>query len=348
MHKQFMYTAQGKLVFQEKQLQTKRNNDVSIEHFNQISISTNGRCGPGEGGNQQCPENSCCSIFGWCGGPGSEHCTTYKSTDPNFHGLVITESKNARCGPQNGNTRCPENQCCSIYGWCGGFGSDHCGWAKDKDIRFHGPSVIKETTNGRCGPLNGNQKCLDNQCCSKDGFCGNFGSEQCTPDKLSTSQYHGDVIATSTNGKCGLQNNKTKCPEDQCCSKNGTCSAIGTVGCGVDKDPSPRFHGPPIPISINNKCGTQNGNKCEDNKYCSDAGDCIPPWSHRITKRNEGQFINSSNKKYHGYMLDISSDGQCGPINGKRCPNKWCCSQSGSCTQYCTVNKHTDPRFHGM
>ena len=28
-------------------------------------------------------------------------------------------SNNRRCGPKFNNTACPDNQCCSVYGWCG-------------------------------------------------------------------------------------------------------------------------------------------------------------------------------------------------------------------------------------
>jgi len=28
-------------------------------------------------------------------------------------------STNGRCGPKFNNTACPDNQCCSVYGWCG-------------------------------------------------------------------------------------------------------------------------------------------------------------------------------------------------------------------------------------
>jgi hypothetical protein len=50
----------------------------------------------------------------------------------------ITTSTNGRCGPQF-NTRCRAGECCSIYGWCGGQGSDHCGWARRNDTPYHGP-----------------------------------------------------------------------------------------------------------------------------------------------------------------------------------------------------------------
>lgn len=49
-----------------------------------VSTSTDTRCGPDY--NTRCPSGQCCSIFGWCGGPGSEHCGVYKREDSTYHG----------------------------------------------------------------------------------------------------------------------------------------------------------------------------------------------------------------------------------------------------------------------
>ena len=37
-------------------------------------------------------------------------------------------STNGRCGPANGYTSCPGQQCCSVHGWCAGTKSEKSAW----------------------------------------------------------------------------------------------------------------------------------------------------------------------------------------------------------------------------
>jgi hypothetical protein len=43
-----------------------------------------------------------------------------------------------RCGPDFGHKKCPNGQCCSIFGWCGNLPSDSCGKYKRRDNYYHG------------------------------------------------------------------------------------------------------------------------------------------------------------------------------------------------------------------
>lgn len=43
-------------------------------------------------------------------------------------------STNGRCGPNYGNTSCSNNQCCSIFGWCGGQKGQNDDWC----ATYHG------------------------------------------------------------------------------------------------------------------------------------------------------------------------------------------------------------------
>jgi len=51
-----------------------------------------------------------------------------------------TVSTDGRCGPENEEKRCPDGQCCSIFGWCGS-GTDHCQTYRRSDTVYHGATV---------------------------------------------------------------------------------------------------------------------------------------------------------------------------------------------------------------
>jgi hypothetical protein len=66
------------------------------------------------------------------------------NTNTNWSGLQI--STNGRCGPQNGNKACPGNQCCSVFGWCGGSAGSKDDWCKTYNAaggRFDGQDPKK-------------------------------------------------------------------------------------------------------------------------------------------------------------------------------------------------------------
>jgi len=89
-------------------------------------------CGPNGAGNR-CADGFCCSKYGYCGNT-DEYCvgnlgdwrTTpctltsgkcYKSSSGlNLNGKV---NANAACGQNSPGSRCPNENCCSTYGYCG-------------------------------------------------------------------------------------------------------------------------------------------------------------------------------------------------------------------------------------
>ena len=104
--------------------------DTSITTSN---ISSDGRCGPSNGG-KICPGNQCCSQFGWCGGvKGTPSTWCFNNGRGANNGIYDTRdvSTNGRCGPNNGGTICPGNQCCSEYGWCGGIRGTTSAWCSN-------------------------------------------------------------------------------------------------------------------------------------------------------------------------------------------------------------------------
>jgi len=85
----------------------------------EIPVSTNNKCGKEYG---KCPSGKCCSKYGWCG-TSDEYCSVTKGCQSEFGQCksestpVIPISTNSKCGKEYG--KCPNNQCCSPYGWCG-------------------------------------------------------------------------------------------------------------------------------------------------------------------------------------------------------------------------------------
>jgi chitinase len=78
------------------------------------------RCGAQAGG-AMCPNNLCCSKYGYCG-RSCDHCGAGCQSQCANSGAAEPR----RCGAQGGGTACPDGLCCSRYGYCG-LGLDHCG-----------------------------------------------------------------------------------------------------------------------------------------------------------------------------------------------------------------------------
>jgi hypothetical protein len=134
---------------------------------------------------------------------------------------------------------------------------------------YTGVKNVHASTNGRCGPRNGNTICPGSQCCSTSGWCyGNVGeySAWCSDSENINSKYStyiggehdydgtnlggmkvkvsvsvsASVSASdaniSTNGRCAWANNNKRCPGRQCCSSSGWCAGnIGTQSAWCSK-----------------------------------------------------------------------------------------------------------------
>jgi len=166
------------------------------------------------------------------------------------------------------------------------------------EIKSSTPSN-KISTNGKCGKDNGNTICPSNECCSKYGYCGtsekhcgsNCQSEfgTCKSSNIPSTTTKSSK-PTSTNGKCGKDNNNTVCPSGQCCSKYGYCgtsekhcgsncqSKFGkcfnttTTTTTIKKTTTTKSS---KPTSTNGECGKNNGNiHCPSGKCCSKYGYC--------------------------------------------------------------------------
>lgn len=111
---------------------------ASYPRIRRQALSTDGRCGPNNGGticdpNSTVYKGSCCSAAGWCGNT-VDHCGTgcvsgCTSTTPPPQTSTGTPTTDGTCGRDNGGKTCvgwSTGECCSMYGWCGNTDS-HCG-----------------------------------------------------------------------------------------------------------------------------------------------------------------------------------------------------------------------------
>jgi len=166
------------------------------------TISTNGRCGPIYG---ICPNNLCCSQYGYCDNS-PDHCgigcqsdfgrcnssnanptkpvtTTTIVTETTMVATIINTNSSSdlkisfdQCG--DGVGICGDGLCCSKHGWCGST-SEYCGAGcqsefgqcdSDTTTATITTTTIENSTKGRCGSTFG--ECPDNLCCSQYGYCG--------------------------------------------------------------------------------------------------------------------------------------------------------------------------------
>ncbi|KAJ1966789.1 hypothetical protein IWQ62_002251 [Dispira parvispora] len=125
--------------------------------------------------------------------------------------ILATASFASAQGQCNANTPCPNNLCCSKYGYCG-VGTEFCGTGCQ-----NGPC---EGSQGQCSST---KACADpNHCCSQYGYCG-VGAEFC-----GTGCQNGPCEGTGTN----CSKTKACANEDHCCSQWGYCG-LGSEFCGA-------------------------------------------------------------------------------------------------------------------
>jgi hypothetical protein len=223
----------------------------------------------------------------------------------------------------------------------------------DKIKEIYKKNIFLPSKNNICGIVtkdNAAYKCASNKFCNygdeEVGICENTG---CYPYNINNldiniSKFDGNSVSrnrmtnicnrkTSTNGKCGLENNSTKCPDGQCCSMKGTC--------GFDKESciyiSPYYSNNIIEkinrdiysnyndvkkfqyefikqlgnkyidnnnfeISTNDKCGLDLANekilKCPDNQYCNEYDKCSTDYNNYNSNSNSSNYYNYNSINY--------------------------------------------------
>jgi len=235
----------------------------------------------------------------------------------------------------------------------------------EKIIEIYNRNVFLPSQNNICGIVtkdNAAYKCPSNKFCNYGGLAGICENTDCMPDafvnkpiNMDHRKFDGDGVSRivdvsgnikslncdrkiSTDGKCGLNNNSTKCPDGQCCSLKGTC--------GYDKEsclyigprynnnnPFAQFISPYYNDFSNNLIATLN------REFYSKYGD---------VRKYEEEFIEQIGKKYVGNNnFEMSTDGKCGLDLEKekiiKCPDIQYCGRNSKCsTDYNNYNTPSD------
>jgi len=340
-----------------------------------LPISTDDRCGEGHG---ICPFNKCCSKYGYCGTT-DKHCgagcqtgfgkcnvsnittTTTTTTKP----ITVTSTKvettktekttipistNSRCGEEFG--MCPDNKCCSKYGYCGTT-DKHCGTGCQAGFGKCNITEIKATTT-----IVSTVKATETKATSTTT------TVLPTTSKVETKKT--EIVTTTTS----VLKTETKKPV---VTTTATTTITTTLPLSTKKATS-NPEATSIPISTNASCGEDFG-RCPGNKCCSKYGYCGVTDGHcgigcqagfgkcntnttteikatttsvitvkatqtkatidTTTKPVTTKTIKTSAKSTA--TVTTSTSGKCGVDYGN-CPKGQCCSKYGYCgttTSYC-------------
>jgi hypothetical protein len=213
----------------------------------------------------------------------------------------------------------------------------------DKVREIYNSNIFYPSTNHLCGiniEENKAYKCPSNKYCNFNGICENVNCIEYVneyvnkhePNYMDISKFDGSDVSRnnvnsfckysiSTDGKCGLENNNTKCPDGQCCSINGTC--------GYDKEsciPIAFFYPESVKYGINRHIYSN---------------------SYDVLKFQKNFLVNNIAKKYiENNNFEPSTNGKCGIdlLNEKiiKCNNNEYCNYENKCsTDY---DKYSDKR----
>ncbi|CAG8972699.1 hypothetical protein HYALB_00010931 [Hymenoscyphus albidus] len=155
-------------------------------------------CGP-QNGNKKCSGNGCCSQYGYCGITFDYCSTSCQSTfgkctlsptntsslaplTPYPTATPTSTPTNDNCGAANGNLSCPT-------GWCGTT-SDYCAVGCQPNFgrcdEHSNSTGYPEPDTYSCGA--GLGICNNDQCCSKNGYCGR-GEDYCSDPQWCQTSY---------------------------------------------------------------------------------------------------------------------------------------------------------------
>jgi len=262
-------------------------------------------------------------------------------------------STNGRCGPKY-NTKCPEGQCCSKYGYCG-TADDYCG---KKCLSDYGECSASQTTtsepqpssdtinsngipystNGRCGP--GYGACPAGLCCSKYGYCGKkskYCDSGCQVNFGNCNSTSTATVATSKTSSTNKKTSTTTIKKSTTTTKPTVTMASSITGsAGTLKVTSNGRCGPDYGICPTGYCCSKYGYCGLTLEYCSTGcqssyGQCltlVPSDTTTTTKASA-----STTRK----TTSTHQSGKCGEGYGS-CPSGYCCSKYGYCgtsSSYC-------------
>jgi hypothetical protein len=202
----------------------------------------------------------------------------------------------------------------------------------EKIKEIYKKNIFLPSQNNICGIVtkdNAAYKCSNDKFCNhgdeKLGICENTGCFPYNTNNIDIDfrKFDGSGVLRnrmtnicerkiSTDGKCGLDNNSTKCPNGQCCSMKGTC--------GFDKESCIYIS----PYYSDNIIGKVNRN------YYSNYND-VKNFQYEFIKQLGNKYIGNNN-------FELSTNGKCGLDLDKEKIFK--CSDNQYCDEHdkCSVN----------
>ena len=269
-----------------------------------LSTSTNGKCGPDYG---VCPNNNCCSKYGYCG-TSTAYCGTGCQSE---FGKCSTEDlpkvgENKKCGA--GIATCEEGLCCSSKGYCGKTNA-HCGTGCQNEF-------------GKCGVTTTTTKASTTTTTTKASTTTTTTKAKTTTTTTTTKS---SLPTAGSDGKCGP--NKAVCKKGQCCSSKGYCgtsSAYCGTGCQSEFGECSTKNLPKV--GENKKCGVGIAT-CEEGLCCSYKGYCGKTNAHCGTGCKT-EFGRCGIPKEN--LPKVGNNEKCGK-NVATCEEGLCCSSKGYC-----------------
>jgi hypothetical protein len=306
-------------------------------------------------------------------------------------------STDGKCGLKNNNKICPPKQCCSKEGLCGTT-QDHCYishkeyYDSDIDLNeigvinkkyFSGQGALEEyekqtdeklqnmyntdniilTKNGICGFNKDDEKvykCPPEQCCSKNNVC-TIDLDHCEIENEKLIKLNGIKAIEkyinnkiSTDGTC----KNTKCPDDQCCSKEGLCG-YGKEFCSMLNNNKEK-NGENALAKYTNEIDNNVEFRYNNNKFCGkdklsgqifncEADECC--YNNMCGSGFDFCEFADQNSAFHGtnalenYKKNrISTDGTC---HDKICPDDECCSNTYQCGKGDKYCNNMSSKFNG-
>ncbi|ODQ56615.1 hypothetical protein SAICODRAFT_22959 [Saitoella complicata NRRL Y-17804] len=226
---------------------------------------------------------------------------------------------------------------------------------------------VTYSTDGSCGPANGNTVCDPNAmgytgtCCSEYGWCGD-GDAYCAVSNGCHTGFGTCTMVPTTDGTCGPEVTCQGWPQGECCSEYGWCGDTDAhclvangcqSGCADGSSPTSTttMNMPPatstaaapastMKATTDGTCGPDVS--CEgwpQGTCCSEYGWCGNTDAHCLVSNGcqngctDGSLTTiSSTSTAPATTMAVTTDGTCGPdVSCEGWPEGTCCSQYGYC-----------------
>eukprot|EP00474_Spongospora_subterranea_P009186 CRZ09644.1 hypothetical protein [Spongospora subterranea] len=281
------------------------------------ALAPDHRCGP-DFEFKRCPIGECCGKDGKCSAnvkvcTNEPICPVQKSVASSVDNCKGKPSRDRKCGPDYGFTRCDAGECCTQDGRCG-KGPEFCtnslcpAQNVFRVVFDNAANLLKTSSNCMgvlsttrseegvqyCGPKHNFMHCPYDHCCNKNGKCDTDPKTCKEPHSICPRQpntgkpefLYGEFVAPAydaalercrapqrANRFCGPMNDFGSCRVDECCDSSGRCNTGGACMVNALCPKQPK----PVP-SLKNCRGVRSthDNLCgpHNNFMSCDKGEC--------------------------------------------------------------------------